>query len=152
MIKMIIINDNSDYKWPISSTSQERLHSQLGAVKEKTTLLLPLFKAGHHHGDGGDDNHYGDGGDGDDGGDGVKGDLQILWAECATHICIFIKSGTFWEKSVHLPADLETTKIGFAVDLFLKIKRVLWPIFPLNYRKWCHWKYFDNTTIDNVDK
>ena len=111
-----MINGNNDYKWTISSTSQERLHSQLGAVKEKTTLLLPLFKAGHHHGDGGD---------GDDGGDGVKGDLQILWAECATHICIFIKSGTFWEKSVQLPADLETTKIGFVVDLFLKIKSSL---------------------------
>ena len=128
MIKMIIINDNSDYKWPISSTSQERLHSQLGAVKEKTTLLLPLFKAGHHHGDDDDDDHHGDGGV------GVKGDLQIIWAECATHICIFIKSGTFWEKNAQLPADLETTKIGFVVDLFLEIKRVLWPIFPSNYR------------------
>ena len=37
-------------------------------MKEKTTLLLPLFKAGHHHGDGDDDgDHHGDGGDGDDG-------------------------------------------------------------------------------------
>ena len=35
-------------------------------MKEKTTLLLPLFKAGHHHGDGDDDDDDGDGDDADD--------------------------------------------------------------------------------------